>query len=73
MTWDSRAVLLEVGAAMEATVKKRPYVEGFRGEVHKALLAGVLRRIIDSLWPNFDSGAKWAADLGRSFRFPIAR
>jgi 3-isopropylmalate dehydratase small subunit len=28
-TWDSTAVLLEAGAAIEATAKKLPYVSGF--------------------------------------------
>ena len=28
-TWDSTAVLLEAGAAIEATAKKLPYVAGF--------------------------------------------
>jgi hypothetical protein len=28
-TWDSTAVLLEAGAAIEATAKKLPYVTGY--------------------------------------------
>ena len=28
-TWDSTAVLLEAGAAIEATAKKLPYVSGY--------------------------------------------
>ena len=28
-TWDSTAVLLEAGAAIEATARKLPYVAGF--------------------------------------------
>ena len=28
-TWDSTAVLLEAGSAIEATAKKLPYVAGF--------------------------------------------
>jgi hypothetical protein len=29
-TWDSTAVLLEAGGAIEATAKKLPYVAGFQ-------------------------------------------